>query len=142
RRDSESDPSEHHPEAPGEGRLPGSGSISRGAEGERSSARPREPRRRAERANAAEEALDQRDPRDAPPSAGAPRPRPHRRSHVPAVLRSGKRRDVQIQSTLGPTAARRGRGSGGGEMTQGPHYRTPFRRRREGRTDYWSASKL
>ena len=27
-------------------------------------------------------------------------------------------------------------------MTQGPHYRTPFRRRREGRTDYRTRSKL
>src|SRR5207247_10376152 len=60
-----------------------------------------------------------------------------------AVLRPVQGRHVQIKGAYGTTVARGGRAQGGAEMKQkqGPHYRVPFRRRREGRTDYRGRAK-
>src|SRR3970282_958035 len=70
-------------------------------------------------------------------------PRPHRRAHLSALLRAGERWHVQVSRALGPAAPGRRAPQGRVRMTkQGPHYRVPFRRRREGRTDYRHRSRL
>src|SRR2546428_246341 len=137
-RHSQSHPEEHHPEATGAGRLPRASPASRRAAGERPTPRSWEPQGGPQRADAAENPMDSDHPGHASLSAGAPRPGADRCVHVPTVLRPVQGRHVQIEVPPGPAVARRRRDQGGTEVKQGPHYRVPFRRRREGRTDYRS----
>src|SRR5437867_2082909 len=141
-RNSQPHPEEHHPEAGRARRLPRSGPPSSRAAGGRPAAWSWQPQGRAQRADAHEDPVDWRHPRHAALPPGASRPRQDRYEDLPAVLRAVEGRHVQIEVPLGPAVARGRRDQGGTEVKQGPHYRVPFRRRREGRTDYRARSKL
>src|SRR2546427_64511 len=137
---------EHQPERldPSQqaGRLPRASATSRRAAGERPTPRAWEPQGGPQRADAAENSMDPDYPGHASLSAGAPRHGADRHVDVPTVLRPVQGRHVQIEVPPGPAVARGRRDQGGTEVKQGPHYRVPFRRRREGRTDYRSRAKL